>query len=79
MTPVQHEVVPDRIETATFLAAVGIAGGEIRLEGARAEHMTMLIEKLGHMGMRISPSSSGIWASAPERLSAVLARASEPS
>ena len=31
--PVEHTVVPDRIEAATFLAAVGVAGGEITLEG----------------------------------------------
>jgi UDP-N-acetylglucosamine 1-carboxyvinyltransferase len=69
--PVEHVAVPDRIEAATFLAAVGIAGGEIQLDGARADHMTMLIEKLGQMGMRISPTARGIWAAAPERLQAV--------
>lgn len=69
--PVEHAVVPDRIEAATFLAAVGIAGGEITIEGARADHMAMMIEKLGQMGMRISPTSSGLWVSAPARLKAV--------
>lgn len=69
--PVEHAVVPDRIEAATFLAAVGIAGGEITIEGARADHMAMMIEKLGQMGMRISPTSSGLWVSAPSRLKAV--------
>ena len=68
LSPVEHTVVPDRIEAATFLAAVGIAGGEIRVEGARAEHMDMLIQKLGDMGMRISPDSNGLWAMAPTRL-----------
>jgi UDP-N-acetylglucosamine 1-carboxyvinyltransferase len=67
---VEHTVVPDRIEAATFLAALGVAGGEITLDGARADHMDMLIEKLSEMGMRISPSNEGIWAMAPERLRA---------
>src|SRR6185437_14516206 len=41
LVPADHEVVPDRIEAATYLAAVGVAGGEITLEGARADHMDM--------------------------------------
>lgn len=66
--PVEHTVVPDRIEACTYLAAVGLAGGEVEIEGARPDHMDMLIHKLGDMGMRIAPSSNGIWASkAPTR------------
>jgi UDP-N-acetylglucosamine 1-carboxyvinyltransferase len=68
LTPVEHEVIPDRIEAATFLAAVGIAGGEITVAGARPDHMDMLMAKLGEMGMRISPTMDGLWASAPGRL-----------
>jgi len=71
LSPVDHTVVPDRIEAGTFLAAVGVAGGEIALEGARADHMDMLIRKLGEMGMRVSPSSGGLWAQAKGRLRAV--------
>ena len=71
LSPVDHTVIPDRIEAGTFLAAVGVAGGEIALEGARPDHMDMLIRKLGEMGMRVSPSSDGIWAQAKGRLRAV--------
>ncbi len=71
LSPVEHEVIPDRIEAATFLAAVGIAGGEITLEGARPDHMDMLITKLAEMGMRISPSNDGLWAMANKRLRSV--------
>lgn len=68
---VEHTVVPDRIEAATYLAAVGVAGGEITVVGARSDHMDMLCHKLGDMGMRISPDASGIWASAQGRLRSV--------
>jgi len=71
LSPVTHEVIPDRIEAATFLAAVGAAGGEITLQGARADHMDMLITKLGAMGMRISPQTDGVWAMAAGRLRSV--------
>lgn len=68
--PVEHEVIPDRIEAATFLAAVGACGGEVVLEGARADHMDMLMQKLGEMGMRISAHPDGVWAMVDERLRA---------
>lgn len=59
---VEHEVIPDRIEVATFLCALGVAGGEIHLRGARADHVDLLIEKLGMMGLRVSPEVGGLWA-----------------
>src|SRR5205823_10306269 len=61
--PVDHTVIPDRIEAATYLAAVALAGGEITVEGARLDHMDMFVQKLGEMGVRISPSGDGLWAS----------------
>ena len=71
LAPVEHTIVPDRVEAATYLAAVGVAGGEITLEGARPDHMTMLMQKLGEMGMRISPDPHGLWALRHDRLRAV--------
>ncbi|MGH9118978.1 MAG: UDP-N-acetylglucosamine 1-carboxyvinyltransferase [Acidimicrobiales bacterium] len=65
---VDHAVVADRIEAATLLTAVGVSGGEVTIVGARADHMDMLIQKLGDMGMRVSPTSDGLWAMAPGRL-----------
>ena len=71
LSAAEHVVIPDRIEAATFLAAVGVAGGEITLDGARSDHMDMLLLKLGDMGMRISSTSTGLWAAAPQRLHSV--------
>ena len=71
LSAVEHTVIPDRIEAATFLAALGVAGGELTLQGARAEHMDMFIDKVAEMGMRVSPTSDGLWAMASERLRAV--------
>jgi UDP-N-acetylglucosamine 1-carboxyvinyltransferase len=59
---VEHQVVPDRLEVATYLGALGVAGGEITLRNVRPDHLEMLIEKLGAMGMRVSPESDGLWA-----------------
>ncbi|MDQ1358387.1 MAG: UDP-N-acetylglucosamine 1-carboxyvinyltransferase [Acidimicrobiaceae bacterium] len=71
LEPADHTVIPDRIEAATYLAALALAGGEITIEGARHDHMDMFIRKLGDMGMRIAPSSSGLWAFANRRLTSV--------
>ncbi len=71
LMPVEHTVVPDRIEAATYLAAVGVAGGEITVAGARPDHMTMLVQKLGEMGIRISPDPEGLWAMRSKRLHSV--------
>jgi UDP-N-acetylglucosamine 1-carboxyvinyltransferase len=68
LNAVEHTVIPDRIEAATWVAAVGIAGGEVTIEGARPEHMDMVIQKMADMGVRVSPSSSGLWAAGNGRL-----------
>jgi len=65
-----HHVVADRVEAATYLAAVGIAGGEITVVGAHHEHMSMLCQKFGDMGMRISSDPRGIWAYSSNPLNA---------
>lgn len=62
LSPVDHTVIPDRIEAATFLAACAVAGGEIVVAGARPDHMDMFVRKLGEMGVRISPERDGLWA-----------------
>jgi UDP-N-acetylglucosamine 1-carboxyvinyltransferase len=71
LAPVRHAAVPDRIEAGTFLAAVGVAGGEILLEGARADHMDMLLSKLTDMGVHVSHDDDGVFAAVPNRLRAV--------
>ncbi|MFT7473509.1 MAG: UDP-N-acetylglucosamine 1-carboxyvinyltransferase [Verrucomicrobiales bacterium] len=68
---VSHRVIPDRIQAATFLAALGVAGGEILLKDARYDHMDMVCQKMGEMGLRTSPDREGIWAMANKRLDAV--------
>lgn len=71
LTPTEHTVVPDRIQAATYLSALAVAGGELSLLGARHEHMDMVIAKLTAMGMRISNDSAGLWAAMPRRGRAV--------
>ncbi|MFM8267739.1 MAG: UDP-N-acetylglucosamine 1-carboxyvinyltransferase [Ilumatobacteraceae bacterium] len=48
-----HDVVVDRIQAATYIAATAVAGGEVVLRGARADHMRMLISRFTDMGLTI--------------------------
>jgi UDP-N-acetylglucosamine 1-carboxyvinyltransferase len=48
-----HRIVPDRIETGTFLCAVAAAGGDVVLKDARADHLDAVIDKLREAGARI--------------------------
>ncbi|WP_420438757.1 UDP-N-acetylglucosamine 1-carboxyvinyltransferase [Candidatus Poriferisodalis sp.] len=73
MSPVRsddgYRVIADRIEAATFLAAVGMCGGSVLLRGAVADHMTMLTRKLTEMGLHIVEDAAGVRATAGGRLS----------
>ncbi len=60
LRPADHAAIPDRVEAATFMAAVGLAGGEVQVQGARHENMDMVLEKLRSIGMRCVPNSGGI-------------------
>lgn len=48
-----HRIVPDRIETGTFLCAVAAAGGDVVLQDARADHLDAVIVKLREAGAHI--------------------------
>jgi UDP-N-acetylglucosamine 1-carboxyvinyltransferase len=71
LSPVDHEIMADRIEAGTLLMACGISGGEIELVGTRLEHLEIVVMKLTEMGMRISPTPDGLWARCDTRLTAV--------
>jgi UDP-N-acetylglucosamine 1-carboxyvinyltransferase len=70
LRPTRHTVVPDRVVAATYLAAVGMAGGEVTIADARPEHMEMLLRKVQQMGVTTEMSPSGLRASAAQRLTA---------
>lgn len=50
---VDHEVIPDRIEAATFAIAAAATNGEITIHGARPDHMHAVLDKLREAGVKI--------------------------
>jgi UDP-N-acetylglucosamine 1-carboxyvinyltransferase len=55
-----HRVMPDRIETGTFLAAVAAAGGKVRLTGAAPDSLGMTLDKLKEAGATIAAGADSI-------------------
>jgi len=55
-----HNVLPDRIETGTYAMAVAATGGEVMLEGARADLLEAPIEVLREAGVEVDVTNSGI-------------------
>jgi UDP-N-acetylglucosamine 1-carboxyvinyltransferase len=56
----KHRVIPDRIETGTYLAAVAAAGGRVRLTGAAPDTVGATVEKLVEAGARIALDADSI-------------------
>jgi UDP-N-acetylglucosamine 1-carboxyvinyltransferase len=56
----KHSVMADRIEAGTYAIAAAAAGGEITLEGARAEHLFSLIQHLQAAGVNVEDTNSGL-------------------
>ena len=57
-----HPIVADRIETGTYLCAVAIAGGEVRLRGAQLEHLGSVARALTEAGAEIIEQDGGVLA-----------------
>jgi UDP-N-acetylglucosamine 1-carboxyvinyltransferase len=74
---VSHTVIPDRIETGTFLCAVAAAGGEVLLTRADARHLETVIEKLREAGVQIEAGNDWVRVKSRGRLQAVSFRTSE--
>ncbi len=56
----EHEVIPDRIEAATFAIAAAATNGEITIHGARADHMHAVLDKLREAGVKIERNGSAL-------------------
>jgi len=53
LTGASHSIMPDRIETGTYLAAAAATGGDIALHGTRPDTLQAVLEKLAEAGAQI--------------------------
>lgn len=56
----RHRIIPDRIEAGTYAMAVAMTGGDVLLEGARADLLENALQVLEQTGTEITPTNSGI-------------------
>ena len=49
----EHEVIPDRIEAATYAMAAAATNGEVTILGARPDHLHAVIDKLTEAGVKV--------------------------
>jgi UDP-N-acetylglucosamine 1-carboxyvinyltransferase len=66
----EHEVIPDRIEAATFLIAAGATNGEVTLTGARADHLRAVVDKLNEAGVAVERNGANLVARRKSKLKA---------
>jgi UDP-N-acetylglucosamine 1-carboxyvinyltransferase len=69
-----HAIMPDRIETGTYLCAAAITGGDIRLLKTSAAYLDTVVDKLMDAGCEITVERDAIRLVAPKRLKAVSLR-----
>ena len=66
-----HSIMPDRIETGTYLCAAAATGGNVRLTRTSASYLDAVIAKLRETGCEVTSENDAIMLKAPQRLKAV--------
>ena len=70
LRPVEHDTVPDRIVSGTWAFAAGLAGGDLTVRGARAEHLDIVLDKLTSAGAEVEDVPDGFRVRVDRRLDA---------
>ncbi len=68
LRPARHRIIPDRIESATYLVATAMTAGKVTLKDCKPEHMTATLEQLTATGCRITTEMDRITIEAPDML-----------
>jgi UDP-N-acetylglucosamine 1-carboxyvinyltransferase len=69
--PIEHVIMPDRIESGTLMVASGITQGNVKLLNCDLTHMEAVVEKLQEAGLEIYPEDEGIKVIGPVNIKAV--------
>ncbi|HQB38978.1 MAG TPA: UDP-N-acetylglucosamine 1-carboxyvinyltransferase, partial [Deltaproteobacteria bacterium] len=71
LSPVNYDVMPDRIEAGTFMIAAAMTGGDIRIHGMKLEHLDALVFKMQDAGVEITSRDNVVRVKGPKRLRSV--------
>ncbi len=66
-----YTIIPDRIESGTFMIAAAMTNGELRLANCRPEHLLAVIDRLRRVGVIIERQDDGVVVSSARRLEPV--------
>ncbi len=67
LKPLEHSIIPDRIEAGTFMTVAGITGGDIVLKECRMDHLDAVVMKLGEAGLQFHGGEGGVRVIGPAR------------
>jgi UDP-N-acetylglucosamine 1-carboxyvinyltransferase len=71
LRPVEASIIPDRIETGTFMAAAVLTGGDVTITHADPEHVKAVMDKLRLVGAQIDAGPERIRVQGPEKITSV--------
>ena len=55
-----HRIIPDRIESGSFVIAAAVSGGDVLIRGARADHLEAFLIKVKEAGVVLTADDDGI-------------------
>jgi UDP-N-acetylglucosamine 1-carboxyvinyltransferase len=74
LNPAECSIIPDRIETGTYLIAIAATGGSGTVTNCNPAHLPSLLDKLRSAGLRITETENSIgigWPTKPDKLPAI--------
>src|SRR3712207_664407 len=71
LTGAQHRIIPDRIETGTFMIAAAITNGELELKQCNLDHLIAVTDRLDEVGVSTARENGTIFCSSSRRLNTV--------
>jgi UDP-N-acetylglucosamine 1-carboxyvinyltransferase len=71
LTPVSARIIPDRIETGTFMAAAALTAGDVTIEGAEPEHVKTVMHKLRMAGAQVDLHNQSLRVRGSDKIASV--------
>jgi UDP-N-acetylglucosamine 1-carboxyvinyltransferase len=71
LRPVSAEIIPDRIETGTFMVAAALTGGHVTITNCEPQHVGATMDKLRQAGARIAVQGQALTVTGPEKIASV--------
>jgi UDP-N-acetylglucosamine 1-carboxyvinyltransferase len=71
LAPIEHHVIPDRLEAGTYAASAAITAGDVTITGCNPEHLRMELRKLEEAGCEVERGNGWLRVKGPERPSPV--------